>query len=147
MLKGHGFNNLESSLFTFFYPVVLEKKSKTCKKKKTDNLRDEQTVEQPDNRRQVIRKTHLNHRFRWAKTIKLYCTCESLKKLNRRTSSNSNPLAQSMVKTRHFWNVDFTIFFVSSLATKTTWCAPRSIFDVSLSFSLRNKWSFLKMNR
>lgn len=52
--------------------------------------------------------------------IKFYRTCESLKKLKRRTSSNSSPFAQSMVKTRHFWNVDFTVFFVSSLVTRTT---------------------------
>lgn len=79
--------------------------------------------------------------------IKFYRTCESLKKLKRRTSSNSSPLAQSMVKTRHFWNVDFTVFFVSSLVTRTTWCAPRSIFDVSLSFPLNNKWRFLQMSK
>lgn len=52
-----------------------------------------------------------------------------------------------MVKTRHFWNVDFTVFFVSSLVTRTTWWAPRSIFDVSLSFPLNNKWRFLQMSR
>lgn len=67
--------------------------------------------------------------------------------MKRRTSSNSSPLAQSMVKTRHFWNVDFTVFFVSSLVTRTTWWAPRSIYDVSLSFPLNNKWRFLQMSR
>lgn len=54
-------------IFTFylFLPSGSREKVKHVKKKKkTDNLRDEQTVEQPDNRRQVIRKTHLNHRFR-----------------------------------------------------------------------------------
>jgi hypothetical protein len=70
-------------------------------------------------------------------------TWESLKKLKRRTSSNSNPLARSIVITRHLLNISSALCFVFSFITKITWCAPSSMSEVCRGFVFKIFGRFL----